>query len=331
VLISDKQKKILSLLADGEFHSGTELAEALGVSRSAICKQLSGLPELGLRYLAVSGKGYRLNKPLELLAYTKINAILSEQNKAFISTLEIHDTINSTNSYLVERSQNNAPSGFVCFAEHQTAGKGRRGRQWVSPYGSNIYVSILWRFQQGGIAGTAGLSLAIGVAVIRALKQHNISDVGLKWPNDIYSQGKKLGGILIEVAGEADGPCAAVIGLGLNLFLSETQAQGITQAWTDLTKVLGENPLFRNKLAATVLDHILSITNGFEVVGIKTYLDEWRSYDCLKGHTATLFIGQQQVDGIVEGIDDNGLLLIKRSDGIIQAFASGEVSFNSAI
>lgn len=330
MLISNKQKKILKILADGEFHSGTELAGALGVSRSAVGKQLKGLPELGLHHSAVSGKGYRLNKPLELLAYTKINAILSEQNKALISALEIHDTINSTNSYLVERSQHNAPSGFVCFAEHQTAGKGRRGRQWVSPYGSNIYVSILWRFQQGGIAGTAGLSLAIGVAVIRALKQHNINDVGLKWPNDIYSQGKKLGGILIEVAGEADGPCVAVIGLGLNLFLPETQAQSITQAWTDLTKVLGENPLFRNKLAGTVLDHILSITNGFETSGIKTYLDEWRSYDCLKGNTVTLFIGQQQVEGIVEGIDDNGLLLIKRSDGVTQAFASGEVSFNSA-
>jgi len=307
------------------------MAEVLGISRAAICKQLRVLSELGLQHSAVSGKGYRLDKPLELLAHSKINEILSEKNKALISTLEIHDTINSTNSYLVERSQNNVPSGFVCFAEHQTAGKGRRGRQWVSPYGSNIYVSILWRFQQGGIAGTAGLSLAIGIAVIRALKQHNINDVGLKWPNDIYSQGKKLGGILIEVSGEADGPCAAVIGLGLNLFLPETQAQGITQAWTDLTKIIGENPLIRNKLAGTILDHILSIINGFEMVGIKAYLDEWRSYDCLKGHTATLFIGQQQVEGIVEGIDENGLLLIKRSDGSIQAFASGELSFNSSV
>ena len=329
--ISDKQKKILNLLADGEFHSGTELAEALSVSRSAICKQLRGLSELGLQHSAVSGKGYRLDKPLELLSHAKINAMLSEQNKALVSTLEIHDSINSTNSYLLERSQNNAPSGFVCFAEHQIAGKGRRGRLWVSPYGSNIYVSILWRFQQGGIATTAGLSLAIGVAVIRALKQHNINDVGLKWPNDIYYQGKKLGGILIEVSGEADGPCAAVIGLGLNLFLPETEAQSITQAWTDLTKITGEKPLLRNKLAGTILDHILSITNEFEVLGIKAYLDEWRSYDCLKGRTATLFIGQQQVEGIIEGIDDNGLLLIKRSDGSIQAFASGEVSFNASI
>ena len=192
-------------------------------------------------------------------------------------------------------------------------------------------MSMLWRFQQGGIASTAGLSLAIGVAVIRALKQLNINEVGLKWPNDIYSQGKKLGGILIEVSGEADGPCAAVIGLGLNLFLPGIQAQSITQAWTDLSKITGKTPLPRNKLAGTVLNQLLSITNCFEEVGIKTYLDEWSSYDCLKGYPATLYIGQQQIEGIVEGVDDNGLLLLKKPDGSIQAFASGEVSFNASI
>lgn len=330
MLISDKQKKILSLLADGEFHSGTELAELLGVSRSTICKQLSGLAALGLHHSAVSGKGYRLDKPLELLESSKINAVLNDQNKVLIPTLEIHDSLDSTNSYLMEHSRNNAESGFVCFAEHQTAGKGRRGRQWVSPYGSNIYVSMLWRFQQGGITSTAGLSLAIGVAVIRALKLYGINDVGLKWPNDIYSQGKKLGGILIEVSGEADGPCAAVIGLGLNLFLPEHQAQTITQAWTDLTQISGEIPVLRNQLAGTLLNEMLAVTNGFEMDGIKAYLDEWRSYDCLKGKAATLFIGQQQIEGIVEGIDDKGLILIKKPDGLVQAFASGEVSFSGA-
>lgn len=330
MLISDKQKKILSLLADGEFHSGTELAELLGVSRSAICKQLSGLAVLGLHHSAVSGKGYRLDKPLELLESSKINAVLNDQNKVLIPTLEIHDSLDSTNSYLMEHSRNNAESGFVCFAEHQTAGKGRRGRQWVSPYGSNIYVSMLWRFQQGGITSTAGLSLAIGVAVIRALKLYGINDVGLKWPNDIYSQGKKLGGILIEVSGEADGPCAAVIGLGLNLFLPEHQAQTITQAWTDLTQISGEIPVLRNQLAGTLLNEMLAVVNGFEMDGIKAYLDEWRSYDCLKGKAATLFIGQQQIEGIVEGIDDKGLILIKKPDGLVQAFASGEVSFSGA-
>jgi len=329
VNISDKQKKILALLADGAFHSGTELADALGISRSAVWKQLNGLAELGLQHSAVSGKGYRLDSSLELLEASQINAVVSDRVGALISSFEIHDQIDSTNRYLVERSQNNALSGSVCFAEYQTAGKGRRGRQWVSPYGSNIYLSILWRFQQGP-AAISGLSLAIGVAVIRALKQHQIHDIGLKWPNDIYSQGKKLGGILVEVSGETDGPCSAVIGLGLNLFLPETEAESITQAWTDLSKVTGQNQLFRNKLAGTLLNHLLPVIAEYEGVGIQAYLDEWRSYDCLTGKSATLFIGQQQFEGIVRGIDDNGMLLIERPNGHVQTFASGEVSFNGS-
>ena len=329
MVISDKQKRILALLADGEFHSGTELSDVLGVSRSAVWKQLNGLAGLGLQHSAVSGKGYRLDKPLELLDRLEINEAVNDQAKALISSFEIHDQIDSTNNYLVELSHNNAPSGSICFAEYQTAGKGRRGRQWVSPYGSNIYLSILWRFQQGP-AAISGLSLAIGVAVIRALKQHHVNDIGLKWPNDIYSQGKKLGGILVEVSGETDGPCVAVIGLGLNLYLPETEAEAITQAWTDLSKITGQNKLFRNKLAGTLLNHLLPVIAGYEGVGIKAYLDEWRGYDCLKGESATLFIAQQQFDGIVQGIDDNGMLLIKRPDGNVQTFASGEVSFSGS-
>ena len=329
MVISDKQKKILALMANGEFHSGTELSDALGVSRSAVWKQMNGLAELGLQHSAVSGKGYRLDKPLELLTHLEINKAVNDQARALISSFEIHDQIDSTNNYLVERSHNNAPSGSICFSEYQTAGKGRRGRQWVSPYGSNIYLSILWRFQQCP-AAISGLSLAIGVAVIRALKQHHVNDIGLKWPNDIYSQGKKLGGILVEVSGETDGPCSAVIGLGLNLYLPETEAETITQAWTDLSKITGENKLFRNKLAGTLLNHLLPVIAEYEGVGIKAYLDEWRDYDCLKGEAATLFIAQQQFEGIVQGIDDNGMLLIKRGDGNVQTFASGEVSFSGS-
>ncbi|MDP2902508.1 MAG: bifunctional biotin--[acetyl-CoA-carboxylase] ligase/biotin operon repressor BirA [Methylovulum sp.] len=327
MLISDKQKKILTLLADGQFHSGTELAQTLGVSRPTIWKHVNALTVLGLQYCAVSGKGYRLDKPLELLEASKINAYLEDQTKSLIASLEIHDQIDSTNRYLMELAQQHAASGQVCFAEHQTAGKGRRGRQWVSPFGSNIYLSVLWRFQQG-YASTAGLSLAIGVAVIRALHQHPIADVGLKWPNDIYSQGKKLGGILIEMAGETDGPCAAVIGLGLNLFLPEGEAQSITQAWTDLSKVTGQAPPERNRLAGNLLNQLLSVLREFESIGINAFLDEWRSYDCLKGRQATLFIAGQPFAGVVRGINDHGFLLLEQPDGKLQAFASGEVSFS---
>ncbi len=326
--MTDKQKKLLLLLADGEFHSGTELAKALGISRSAIWKQVNGLAEWGLQHSAVSGKGYRLEYPLELLDACQIHDAINEQTRSLLSSFEIFDQIDSTNRYLVERAQHHAPSGSVCLAEHQTAGKGRRGRQWVSPYGRNIYLSLLWRFQQGP-SSISGLSLAIGVAVIRALKQHHIDAIGLKWPNDIYSQGKKLGGILVEVSGESDGPCSAVIGLGLNLWLPENQAQSISQPWTDLSKITGQKSLSRNKLAGTLLNHLLPIIAGYEAVGINAYLDEWRGYDCLSGKFADLFIGQQHFSGLMRGIDNHGMLLVERPDGTVQTFASGEVSFRS--
>ena len=328
---SDKQKHIIRLLADGQFHSGTDLADALGVSRSAICKQLKSLSELGLHHVAISGKGYRLAHALDLLDENQIASLLTEQSRYLLDRLEIHDSLHSTNTYLSEQTEANTALAWICLAEQQTAGKGRRGRQWVSPYGCNIYLSIRWCFQQGGMASTQGLSLAVGVAVMRALQQSGITQVGLKWPNDIYSVGKKLGGILIEVSGEADGPCTAVIGLGLNLYLPEIDAQNITQTWTDLSKIQGDTVIARNNLIAALINHLLPIINGYEIVGLNTYLAEWRYYDCLQGQAAVLYVGQQVIEGVVLGVDDKGLLLMQKADGLIQAFASGEVSFSPAV
>jgi BirA family transcriptional regulator, biotin operon repressor / biotin---[acetyl-CoA-carboxylase] ligase len=327
LLFSDKQKAIITLLGDGQFHSGTALAEALKISRSAVWKHLGGLVDLGLQYSAVSGKGYRLERPLELLDPNKMIMAIDERERALISSLEVFDQIPSTNTYLSKRALENAPLGSVCLAEQQTAGKGRRGRHWVSPFGSNIYLSVLWRFQASPMA-ISGLSLAVGVAVIRALKSHYNAVFQLKWPNDIYCQGKKLGGILVEVSGESEGPCAAVIGLGLNIYLPETAATDITQEWTDLTKITGQQQHNRNALAGTLLNQLLPAIATFEDIGIAAYIDEWRRYDCLKDKTATLFVGQHRYEGIVKGIDDNGLLLLTRPDGSTQAFASGEVSFS---
>ena len=320
---------ILALLADGQFHSGTELADALNISRSAVWKQLNTLlTDLCLPHSAVSGKGYRLERPLELLDKSKVLAVVDEPFRAKINTLDIFDRIPSTNTYLVEQALENAPSGSICFAEQQTAGKGRRGRHWVSPFGSNIYLSILWRFQVSPLA-ISGLSLAIGIAVIRALKSHYGDIFGLKWPNDIYYQDKKLGGILVEVSGESEGPCSAIIGLGLNIYLPEAEAAEITQQWTDISQITGQQQHNRNFLAGALLNQLLLIISEFEAKGIAAYLDEWREYDCLKDKPATLYIGQNSYHGIIQGIDNKGLLLMTRPDGSTQAFASGEVSFRS--
>jgi BirA family biotin operon repressor/biotin-[acetyl-CoA-carboxylase] ligase len=260
-----------------------------------------------------------------LLDAQKINAHLSKATSALISELKIFPFIDSTNNYLMTRAQTDALSGSVCLAETQTAGKGRRGRQWISPQGQNIYGSFLWKFHE--TRALNGLSLAIGVGVIRALNKSGIVNVDLKWPNDIYSDGKKLGGILIEVTTHSNGSVSAVIGLGLNINLPKDIEQ-ITQAYTDLN-TMTDIELNRNQLVAQLLNELLPIAATFEKQGFPAYLNEWREHDCLFGKQVDLFVGSQKINGIVQGIDENGLLKLQRNDGTIQIFASGEVSFSA--
>jgi len=327
--ISTQQQELINLLADGEFHSGTKIAAKLAISRTTVWKQLHALTSLGLEFNAVSGKGYQLNRVLELLTHDKITANLIPETLGLINNLEIHACLDSTNSYLTAHAHlDSTASGKICLTEVQTAGRGRRGRHWVSPFGRNIYMSILWQFQHG-FNSIAGLSLVVGVAVIRVLHNLGIENIGLKWPNDIYWQAQKLGGILVEVSGESEGQCQAVIGLGLNLSLNLEQAANIDQAWVDLEQIIGSSNYSRNQIVAALLNQLLPILATFEDQGLAHYLTEWRSYDCLKNQVATIQIGTQAHVGTVLGIDDNGLLLFQNSQGEVKAFASGDVSFHA--
>ncbi|MCQ8102671.1 bifunctional biotin--[acetyl-CoA-carboxylase] ligase/biotin operon repressor BirA [Methylomonas sp. SURF-2] len=321
--------RLLNLLADGRFHSGTELARLISVSRSAVWKHLRALDELGIELLAVSGKGYRLQRPLQLLDSEHIAGLLAPRARSLISQLEIHPALASTNGYLSALAQQTPATGRVCLAEYQSAGKGRRGRGWVSPFGHNVYLSVLWRYQSGPGA-LAGLSLALGVAVVRALSRAGISEVGLKWPNDIYWRGRKLAGILIEVSGESSGPCHAVIGLGLNLYLPPAQAEAIDQAWVDLIQIMGEDIMSsRNRLVALLLNEMLPVIADFEHLTLQGFIDEWRKLDCMLGEAVNVYIGEQAFAGMVRGIDEQGMLLLEDPQGKLRAFASGEVSFRS--
>lgn len=326
----DTLKQLLQLLADGRFHSGTELAKVLCVSRTAVWKHLQSLNELGLELVAVSGKGYKLQQSLQLLDQQRICEQLTPIVKALLTKTEIHPIIDSTNAYLMNLAQHTAATGQVCLAEYQTAGKGRRGRSWISPFGHNIYLSLLWRYQNG--PGTlAGLSLAVGVAVVKALTMAGVEEVGLKWPNDIYWRGRKLAGILIEVSGESSGPCHAVIGLGLNLYLPQQQSEFIEQAWVDLQQIMGEKVIQqRNYLVTLLLNEIVPVVADFESQSLQSVVAEWRRFDCMLGKQATLFIGEQSFTGTVRGVDDQGLLLLEESGDKTRAFASGEVSFRAA-
>jgi len=284
---------------------------------------------LGIDIIALNAKGYRLNTSLELLDHQVIMQALSVNALAVLQRLELHDQIDSTSRYLSHLAHTHPEEGGVfCIAEQQTEGRGRRGRPWISPFARNIYMSLLWRFDEGP-ASLSGLSLVIGVAVIRALKQQGIEEVGLKWPNDIYWQHKKLGGILLEVSGESTGPCSAVIGVGLNVDMSIDEAEAIDQEWTDVRRIIGKTAQFsRTQLVASMMNTIVEVTANYTQTRFTEYIAEWRQYDCMQGRKVDVFIGNKTVTGVVQGIGDDGLLLLQTESGTIQRYASGEVSFS---
>lgn len=317
------RKTLLRRLADGRFHSGTELARELGLSRSAIWGLAHELEELGLKLDSVPGKGYRLAKSLELLDERAIADALGDTARDLLAKLEIHDELDSTNTRALQLGAQGAAAGTACLAERQTAGRGRLGRQWLSPFGGNVFLSLLWRFQEH--AAVAGLSLAAGVAVARALERTGVPGIGLKWPNDVLWRDAKLGGILLEIVGEAHGGCAAAIGIGVNFRIPETEGARIEQAWTDLERVSGGSPPSRNRFVGLLLDELLTTLADYDRRGLCAYLDEWRARHCYLGRRVALHIGDTAIRGVTAGIDDNGLLLLDCEDGARRAFASGDV------
>ena len=324
--LTSSQKKLLLLLSDGRFRSGSFLAGKLGISRTGVWKHINNLSELGLEIHAVSGRGYKLERSLELLDEGAIRSSLKADVRARIGAFSVHDRIDSTNRFLSDRSTDAGPNGAICLAESQTAGKGRNGRSWISPFGNNIYLSLAWQYP-GGPASLSGLSLAVGVAVVRALAASGIDGLGLKWPNDILWEGKKLGGILIEVSGEVQGPCTVVIGLGLNYKMSKGQGEAIDQDWIDLETISPESKPGRNHLAAALINEILPAVSQFDRTGLAPFLAEWRASDCMRGKEVVLNMGKQVIAGTVAGISDEGLIQLYTSKRKFCSFASGEVSF----
>ena len=189
---------LLSILADGEFHSGQSLARQLGVTRAAIWKSVRQLQSFGLDIDAVHGKGYCLERPLELLSERNIVAGLSASARKQLPQITILFSTESTNSYLMQELADNPVQTRVVIAEHQSSGRGRRGNQWLSPLGSGLYLSVSWHFNRS-LSDLALLSLYVGVAIVRALRHIGVRQAALKWPNDIFVDDKKLCGVLIEM------------------------------------------------------------------------------------------------------------------------------------
>ncbi|MCF6282519.1 MAG: bifunctional biotin--[acetyl-CoA-carboxylase] ligase/biotin operon repressor BirA [Candidatus Polarisedimenticolaceae bacterium] len=322
------ESRLIEEIADGKFHSGEVIAKSLGISRAMVCKRIQSLRKnQKLTIQSVKGRGYRLAQPLELLEIKTISDALSLATKESLD-LHLHHTIDSTNSWLMGKASDGFPSGSVCIAEQQTAGRGRYGREWISPYGKNIYLSLLWRYPLSPTE-VSGLSLAVGVTLLRVLRQIGLNDVGLKWPNDILWDGKKLAGLLLEVAGESCGPCHVVIGVGINTSIDEQSATAIDQPWVDLATIPGFTPVSRNRLVAMVLDALLTTLNGYQYGQLEPYLSDWKKFDLHYGKKVSLKSGNSEIVGVHQGIDRNGALLLTTADGT-QTFHAGEVSLRPA-
>lgn len=320
--MSEKLHSLIYMLSDARFHSGEELGKALGVSRAAVWKMIAKLKPLGLKVNAVSGKGYRLSRAFEPLDRDEILTHLGHDITPTPFSLEIQSETDSTNQRLIEAAQQGAPSGSICLAEFQHQGRGRRGRHWVSPYGGNIYLSLLWRFQEG-TAYLGGLSLAVAVALMRSLNEIGVDKAGIKWPNDILAENRKLAGILLDVAGESNGSCYAVIGIGVNYHMPDEPAMAIDQPWIDLKK-LGVN-VGRNRLIGRLLYHLIKVMEQYQLSGFEAVREEWSRWDLTRDHEVVLHHHNTQVAGIARGIDEQGLLLLEHGDAL-HRYAAGEVS-----
>ncbi len=313
---------LLRLLADGSWHSGVELAQRLGLSRAAVWKQTQGLARWGVDVHAQRARGYRLSPALDLLDLPRLRQALA----AAPDDLELFDTLPSTNAYLMARIVAGRGAG-VCLAEHQSAGRGRRGRMWHSPFGRNLYLSVA-QVYEAGPAALAGLSLAIGAALATLLTGLGVSGVGLKWPNDLLCGGSKLGGILIELQGDTQGPCWAVAGIGLNVNMGADDGASIDQSWTSLARLSGR-PWDRTALAAQVVAAVREVMIGFPARGLAPWRDAYAGFDLLADCPVQVDWAGERITGMARGIDASGALLVD-CDGERRTLWGGEVTVRAA-
>ena len=284
---------------------------------------------MGLQLKSVKGKGYKIPENFELLDSDQIFNDLNHQIKGQLNGLHIYQSLDSTNkaaNQLVEVQADTA-SGAVILSEYQTMGRGRRGKNWVSPFAANLYLSMVWDFDQGASA-LQGLSLAIGVAVSRALKQLQVGGVQLKWPNDIYIDKKKLGGILLEMVGDPAGQCTVIIGIGINHSMPEQSGENIDQAWTDLAAVATQ-AISRNRLAAYIINHCFDILSDYQQKGFACYQQEWQEIDAFQGAQAVVSTVNQSTVGMPMGVDEFGALKMKLANGEVKTFIGGELSLRA--
>jgi BirA family biotin operon repressor/biotin-[acetyl-CoA-carboxylase] ligase len=318
---------LLAALSAEHAVSGAELARRLQVTRAAVWKQIEHLRELGAPIEAAAGSGYRLAWPVESLDASRIAAQLDPPTRERLAALAVHWRIDSTNTELQRRAA--AATGIeVCLAETQSAGRGRRGREWQSPLGGNLYFSLLRRFDTG-MAPLSGLSLVVGIAVVAALADCGVPGIGLKWPNDVLADGRKLAGILVELGGEFLGPCFAVIGIGINLRLPPAARARIDQPAIDIASLCDGQPPSRNTLAARLIARLVEALDRFEAQGFGAFAEAYARSDLLRGRSLRVLAAGEAHEGIGAGVDERGALIVRHGNSATH-YDSAEVSVRAA-
>lgn len=311
--------RLLKVLQDGRFHSGQELGAALGISRSAVWKHLQRLQAVSdIQLYKVPGRGYRLAEPLSLLDVDSLEVGLEQLGWA----LRVLETTDSTNAEALRLLSSGVQAPFVVLAEAQTSGRGRRGRAWVSPPAQNLYYTLALTIT-GGPQRLSGLSLVVGLAVMHALRQMGVVRAGVKWPNDIYVDGKKIAGILLELTGDPADVCHVVIGIGINVNMTAEVAE-IEQAWTSM-RVETEALTDRNELVRILSQSLHHYLTRHAKEGFSGLRAEWENHNIWRDQRCCLSTGSQHVKGLVLGVDDQGALRLM-VDGQESRFSGGELS-----
>jgi BirA family biotin operon repressor/biotin-[acetyl-CoA-carboxylase] ligase len=307
---------LLNLLKDGRFHSGQDLGMALGVSRSAVWKQLQQLEaELGLSIHKVRGRGYQLSAPLTLLDPVEIT------RRAPQWPVTVFDSVDSTNAEALRSINKGALAPFLMLSERQLAGRGRRGRKWVSPFAENLYYSLVLRIE-GGMRQLEGLSLVVGLAVMQTLRSSGVPTAGLKWPNDVLVGNKKIAGILLELVGDPADVCHVVLGIGINVNMQV--ADEVDQQWTSIKLESGKS-CDRNALVAELSNLLKAYIHKHQLEGFASLQEEWAENHLWQGRSVSLIAGNSHIDGVVLGIDSQGGLRLS-VDGVEKVFSGGELS-----
>lgn len=316
-------RRLLALLADGAVHPGPRLCTALGVERRDLRRMLNALYSLGVELHGLRGRGYRLAQPLDMLDESAVRAAMPVRAVPLLAGLEVLLEVDSTNRHLSRGAERGLGSGHACMAEHQSAGRGRRGRVWVSPLGANVYLSLMWRFD-ASLRELAALGLACGVAAAAALADVGVPGVGLKWPNDLVAGGAKLGGVLVEAAGAERGPVTVVTGVGINIAMPAAAGASIEQRWTDVRALCGSTRPARNRLAGVLLGRLLLACERFAANGFAGFAGDYARLDVLRGRPVEV-LGRARLRGVADGVAANGALRVCTSTGT-REITAGEVS-----